>query len=65
VTPLQLPVDPFQVRIPSWVKHLVTPLTADSSRFQKIGEEQVSHLCDEQKPAPLPSTRCHYLGTKI
>jgi len=47
--PLQWPVDPFQLRFPSRLKHLVTPLTADSP--------------DLLKPSTLPLTCCHYLET--
>jgi len=33
--PLQSAVDLFQLRFPSWPKHLVASLTADSPHFQK------------------------------
>jgi len=45
VTPLQLPVDTFQLRFPSWLKHLVTPLTADSPGFQKMYIKNKFRIC--------------------
>jgi len=33
--PLQWAVDLFQLRFPSWPKHLVMPLTADGPHCQK------------------------------
>jgi len=47
VTSLQWPVEPFQLRFLSRLKHLVTPLTADSPRLKKVQKEQVSHLYEE------------------
>jgi len=65
-TPLQWAVDLIHLHFPSWPKHLVTPLTADSSHCQKRSSWRTSIASVSRiKPWPLHSIHWHYLGTKI